>query len=80
MENIYAVGDPVLASRAENGADHEEGKVVDAYTLIIGEENRAMVVVEFPDGARAYLRADGDDVLPVPADGEAVPGEDAGGG
>jgi hypothetical protein len=70
MENSFTVGDQVLASRAEDGTGHEEAKVVDAYTLLIGEESRPMVVVEFPDGARAYLRADGENVLPLPGEEE----------
>ena len=66
IENPYAVGDRVLASRAEDGANHEEAKVVDAYGLIIGGDESAMVVVEFADGQRSYLRADGPDVRPQP--------------
>jgi hypothetical protein len=74
IENPYAVGDRVLASRAEDGADHEEAKVVDAYGLIIGGDESAMVVVEFADGQRSYLRADGPDVrpLPGPEEGDAA--------
>jgi hypothetical protein len=66
IENPYAVGDRVLASRAEDGANHEEAKVVDAYGLIIGGDESVMVVVEFADGQRSYLRADGPDVRPLP--------------
>jgi hypothetical protein len=67
IENPYAVGDRVLASRAEDGENHEEAKVVDSYGLIIGGDESAMVVVEFADGQRSYLRADGPDVRPLPA-------------
>jgi len=65
----------VLASRAEDGENHEEAKVVDAYGLIIGGDESAMVVVEFPDGQRSYLRADGPDVRALPE-----PVEEDGGG
>ena len=71
MDNPYQVGDRVLASRAQDGTGHEEAAVVDSYTLIIGEERRPMVCVEFADGTRSYLRADGEDVEPVPAPDEA---------
>jgi hypothetical protein len=64
MDNPYRVGDGVLASRAEDGENHEDAQVVDAYSLIIGDEERPMVCVEFGDGHRSYLRAAGPDVLP----------------
>lgn len=64
MTNPYKVGDSVLASRSEDGENHEPGTVVDSYSLIIGEEERPMVCVAFPDGARVYIRADGPDVQP----------------
>jgi len=73
IQNPYAVGDRVLASRAEDGENHEEAKVVDAYGLIIGGDESAMVVVEFADGQRSYLRADGPDVRPLPEPGEEDP-------
>jgi hypothetical protein len=73
IQNPYAVGDRVLASRAEDGENHEEVKVVDAYNLIIGGDESAMVVVEFGDGHRAYLKADGPDVRPLPAPEEEEP-------
>jgi hypothetical protein len=66
IENPYAVGDQVLASRAEDGENHEEAKVVDAYGLIIGGDESPMVVVEFDDGHRSYLKADGPNVRPLP--------------
>jgi hypothetical protein len=71
MNNPYKVGDGVLATRgeAEGDEEHEPGTVVDAYSLIIGEEERPMVVVEFGDGQRAYLRADGAEVRPAPEPG-----------
>jgi hypothetical protein len=72
MINPYTVGDTVLASRAEDGENHEEATVVDSYSLIIGDEERPMVCVEFTDGQRAYLRSDGPDVLPPPPAGEGA--------
>jgi hypothetical protein len=81
IENPYAVGDSVLASRSEDGENHEEATVVDAYGLIIGPEERPMVCVEFPDGQRAYLRADGPDVRPIAQpDAETAPVEEESGG
>ena len=65
IENPYTVGDTVLASRSQDGENHEEAKVVDAYSLIIGADERPMVAVEFPDGERVYLTANGADVRPL---------------
>jgi len=74
MDNPYKVGDRVLAARAQDGQNHEEATVVDAYTLIMGPEERPMVCVEFPDGERVYLQANGDDVQTVALEEpEAVP-------
>jgi hypothetical protein len=66
IQNPYAVGETVLASRTEDGENHEQATVVDAYSLIIGPEERPMVCVEFADGNRAYLRSNGGDVRPLP--------------
>ena len=33
MINPYKVGDTVLAARAEDGQNHEEAQVIDAYSL-----------------------------------------------
>jgi hypothetical protein len=60
----YSVGDKVDASRAENGEDHERGVVIDSYELIIGEERKPMVVIEFPDGERKYMTATTPNELP----------------
>ena len=83
--NPYKLGDPVLASRAQDGADHEEARVVDVYSLLMSGEEHPMVVVEFPDEKRAWLNADGPDVMPivqeeatVEADGELGGDEDDG--
>jgi len=78
IENPYAVGDTVLASRSEDGENHEEAKVVDAYSLIMGGDEHPMVCVEFQDGTRAYLRPDGPDVRPFeePEEQGAVTDED----
>jgi len=61
----YSVGDKVDVSRAETGEDHERAVVIDSYELIIGEERRPMVVVEFDDGERKYMTATTPNVLPV---------------
>jgi len=74
IQNPYAVGDRVLASRAEDGENHEGAKVVDAYGLIIGGDEWPMVAVEFGDGQRSYLRADGADIRPLPDPEEADTG------
>ena len=78
IQNPFKVGDSVRASRSEDGENHEEATVVDAYSLIIGEEERPMVCVEFPDGVRVYLRSDGADVRPAeePEEEDAGPGGD----
>lgn len=74
MINPYKVGDEVLASRAEDAGNHEPATVVDAYSLIMGDEERPMICVAFPDGQRVFLRADGPDVQPAP-EPEPGPGE-----
>ncbi len=75
-ELLYKVGDRVLASRAQDGENHEEGTVVDAHSLIIGDETRPIVVVEFEDGQRVYLTATGPDVLPVVSEEDEPEAED----
>ena len=75
----YSVGDKVDVSRAETGEDHERAVVIDAYELIIGEERRPMVVVEFDDGDRKYMTAATPNVLPVyeeEPEAEAAPAEE----
>jgi hypothetical protein len=67
---LYKVGDRVLASRAQDGENHEEGTVVDAHQLIIGEETRPIVVVEFEDGKREFFTATEPDILPVVSEEE----------
>jgi hypothetical protein len=76
----YAVGDKVLVSRAENGEDHEQAEVVDSYELIIGEDRRPMVVVQFEDGERKYMTAATPNVLPSdePDEDEAAGGPPTG--
>jgi len=67
----FSVGDKVLASRDETGVDHELATVVDSHELIIGEDRRPMVTVEFEDGERRYLKATPPNVLAVePEEGE----------
>jgi hypothetical protein len=72
----YLVGERVLVSRAENGADHEEATVVDFYELLINQETRPMVVVDFDDGERKWMTAREPDVLAIDLDeAEAEPVE-----
>ena len=71
-ELLYKVGDRVLASRAQDGENHEEGTVVDAHSLIIGEETRPIVVVLFEDGKREFFTATEPNVLPVISKEEAA--------
>jgi hypothetical protein len=76
----YSVGDKVDVSRAETGEDHERAVVIDSYELIIGEERKPMVVVEFEDGERKYMTAATPNVLPVyeePEEDEAAEAEAA---
>jgi hypothetical protein len=70
IENPYSVGDTVLASRSQDGENHEEAKVVDAYSLIMGGDEQPMICVAFADGQRVYLRSDGPDVRPFEESGE----------
>ena len=84
------VGERVLASRAETGADHEEATVVDFYELLINKESIPSVVVDFDDGERKYMTAKEPNVMPFDEDeepdwddedegdgeGEGEPGED----
>jgi hypothetical protein len=60
----FGVGEKVLVSREETGDDHEPATVVDAYELIIGDDRRPMITVEFEDGERKYLKATPPHVLP----------------
>ena len=69
-ELLYKVGDRVLASRAQDGENHEEGTVVDAHSLIIGPETRPIVIVLFEDGKREYFTATEPNILPVPEEEE----------
>jgi hypothetical protein len=68
---LFSVGDKVLASRDESGEDHEPATVVDSYELIIGDDRRPMVTVEFEDGERKYMKATLPNVMRVePEEGE----------
>jgi hypothetical protein len=73
----FSVGDKVLVSRDETGEDHELATVVDSHELIIGEDRRPMVTVEFEDGERRYLKATPPHVLAAEPeeDGEGEPEE-----
>jgi hypothetical protein len=72
----YSIGDKVLVSRDDSGENHEHGVVIDSYELLIGEERRPTIVVEFEDGERKYMTAATPNVLPVePEEEEAADGD-----
>src|SRR5262245_23659671 len=74
----YAVGDKALVSRAETGEDHELGEVVDSYELLVDDERRPVIVVQFEDGERKYLTPATPNVLPVePEEDELAEGTEA---
>jgi hypothetical protein len=66
----YVVGEKVLASRAEDGENHEEASVIDFYELLIGDEKRPMVVVDFADGERKWMTATEPNVMPIEVEEE----------
>ena len=66
----YIVGERVLASRAENGQDHEEATVVDYYVLLTEGDSIPSIVVDFDDGERKYMTAREPDILPLPEEEE----------
>jgi hypothetical protein len=76
VANRYSVGDKVMASRDESGENHEPANVIDAYELLIGEDRKPMVVVEFEDGERKYMTATTPNVLPVEEEEEEEEPED----
>jgi hypothetical protein len=77
----YTVGEKALVSRDESGESHEEATVVDYYILLIGEESRPMVVVDFEDGERKWMSAVEPNVLPIELEEEPMAeGEPADGG
>src|SRR5215471_15372495 len=69
-ERRYFVGERVLVSRAQDGADHEEATVVDFYELLTEGDKIPSVVVDFDDGERLYLSAREPNVVPVEPDDE----------
>jgi hypothetical protein len=69
-ERRYFVGERVLVSRAQDGANHEEATVVDFYELLIEGDKIPSVVVDFDDGERLYLSAREPDVLPIGSNDE----------
>ncbi len=75
MAQLYSVGDKVLASRDETGDNHEPATVVDSYELIIGDDRRPMVTLEFEDGERKYLKATPPNVLPAEPEEDEEEGE-----
>ena len=74
--NPYKLDDKVLASREQDGTGHEDGVVVDVYSILIGGDEQPMVVVEFPDEKRVWLKADGPDVMPAPEEEADDEGDD----
>ena len=60
------VGERVLASRAEDGQNHEEATVVDYYVLLTEGDSIPSIVVDFDDGERKYMTAREPDILPLP--------------
>jgi hypothetical protein len=64
-ERRYFVGERVLVSRAQDGANHEEATVVDFYELLIEGDKVPSAVVDFDDGERLYLSAREPNVLPI---------------
>jgi hypothetical protein len=84
--NRFFVGERVLVSRQQDGENHEEATVVDAYILLIEGDSIPSVVVDFDDGERRYLTAEEPNVLRLPEEEppleddepepEAVRGED----
>jgi hypothetical protein len=69
-QNRFFVGERVLVSRQQDGENHEEATVVDAYILLIEGNSIPSVVVDFDDGERRYLTAEEPNVLRLP-DGES---------
>jgi hypothetical protein len=65
-QNRFFVGERVLVSRQQDGENHEEATVVDAYILLIEGNSIASVVVDFDDGERRYLTAEEPNVLRLP--------------
>jgi hypothetical protein len=70
VANRFKVGDKVLASRLENGENHEPGDVVDAYEILVGTSSKPMIVVQFEDGEHLYMSATAPNVLPAPIEKE----------
>jgi hypothetical protein len=66
----YIVGERVLASRAEDGRNHEEATVVDYYVLLTEGDSIPSIVVDFDDGERKYMTAREPDIVPVPEEEE----------
>ncbi len=62
------VGERVLASRDQSGANHEEATVYDFYELLIGEDRTPQVVVDFDDGQRVLMTAQEPNVRAIEED------------
>ena len=70
VDRRYIVGERVLASRAEDGQNHEEATVVDYYVLLTEGDSIPSIVVDFDDGERKYMTAREPDILPLPEEEE----------
>jgi hypothetical protein len=76
MARRFEVGDTARVSRAQDGAGHEEATVIDVYDLLMEGDKIPMVVVDFDDGQRMWVRDEEPDVLlPEPDEEEAPAGE-----
>lgn len=73
----YTPGERALVSRDESGENHEEATVIDYYLLLIGEESRPTVVVDFDDGERKWMTAVEPNILPIEPEEEESSEEDA---
>ena len=71
------VGERVLVSRDGSGANHEEATVWDYYELLINDDKRPMVVVDFDDGERKWVPAEEPNVIAIdPEDEEDLEDDD----
>jgi hypothetical protein len=79
MARRFEVGDTARVSRAQNGAGHEDATVIDVYDLLMEGDKIPMVVVDFDDGQRMWVRDEEPDVLlPEPEEEDARDDEPAG--
>ena len=50
-----------------SGEGHVEGRVVDSFSVVTGDQTVAQVVVEFDPGDRQFVIVDDDVIQPAPA-------------